>query len=79
MHLDLALSWDSQIAAKSRSTINGLGIITQLCPYLEQGNLRMLVQTLLTSQVDRTNALYMGLPLRLTCRLQQVQNAADVL
>ena len=40
------------------------------------GALTTLVHTLVISRVDHCNALYVGLPLRLTRKLQMVQNAA---
>ena len=69
MLLDPALSWDPQIAAVSRAAFNQLRLISQFCPYLDKGALRMLVYTLVISRINYCNAVYVGLPLRLTWRL----------
>ena len=49
--------------------------IAQLRPYLDGGALATLVHALVISRLDHCNTLYMGLPLRLTRKLQMVQNA----
>ena len=48
----------------------------QLRPLLDRAALREVTQALMTSRLDYCNALYMGLPLRCTRKLQLVQNAA---
>ena len=63
--LDPALSWDSQIAAVSRSAFTQCMVITQPRPYL----VRTLAQALVISRIDYCNALYMGLALGLNRRL----------
>lgn len=57
-----------------RSNFNKLSLIAQLHSYLNKACLRMLVQELVISWIDYWNALYVGLPLRLTQRLQWLQN-----
>ena len=46
--------------------------IARLRPYLDMGALTTLVHVLVISRLDHCNALYMGLPLRLTQKLQVV-------
>ena len=59
--LDLALSWDSQMAAMSRSGFNQLKIIAQLHPYLDEGAACKLVHALMNSRIDYCNTVYVGL------------------
>ena len=49
--LDPTLSYDSQVADMSRSTFNQLRLIAQIHPYLDEGSLRMLMQTLVISWI----------------------------
>lgn len=70
------MSWHPQIAAVSRPALNKLRLITHLRPYLDKGSLRTLVQALVITWIDYYNALYVGLPLNLTQRLQQVKKVA---
>ena len=72
--LDAALSVDSQIATVVCTAYFHLRQIGQLCPYLDIGSLTMPAHALVVSRLDYCNALYMGLPLVLSQRLQQVQN-----
>lgn len=71
-HQNPALSWDSHIAAMSRAAISQYRLIAQHSSYLDKGALRTLGQALIISQTVYGNALYTGLPLRLTWRLQQI-------
>ncbi|XP_070790389.1 vomeronasal type-2 receptor 26-like [Pituophis catenifer annectens] len=50
--------------------------IPQLRPYLDRDALCTVTHVLVTSRTDYCNALYMGLPLKTTQRLQLVQNEA---
>ena len=60
--LDLSLSWESQIAAMSRSAFNQLRLITQCCPYLDKDSFRTLVHSPVISHIDCCNALMSGFP-----------------
>ena len=75
--LDPALSMASQVASVVRSTYFQLTWVTQLYPYLDTGFLTMLIHVLVVSRLDYCNALYGGLPLVLSERLQQVQNSVS--
>lgn len=59
-----------EIAAMSRSTFNQLKLIAQPHTCLDESSLRTLVQALVRSQMNYCNALYVGIPLKLTQRLQ---------
>ena len=76
VHLDPALTMETQVASVVRSTYFHLWQIAQLRPYLDGGALNTLVHTLIISRLDHCNALYVGLPLRSMRKLQMVQNAA---
>ena len=76
IHLDPALTMESQVASVVRTAFYHLRRIAQLRPYLEVGALTTLVHALVISRLDHCNALYVGLPLRLLRKLQVVQNAA---
>ena len=75
IHLDLALTMETQVSSVVRSAHFRLWRIAQLHPYLDVGMLTTLVHILVVSRLDYCNALSMGLPLRLTWKLQMVQNA----
>ena len=72
--LDLSLLVTSQIASVVQSGYFHLMQIAQLHPYLDTGSLTMLVHVLVVLRLDYCNDLYLGLPLGLLQRLQQVQN-----
>ena len=76
IHLDLALTMETQVALVVRTAFFHLRRIAQLRPYLDVGVLTTLVHALVISRLDHCNALFMGLPLRLLRKLQVVQNAA---
>ena len=76
VHLDPALTMETQVVSVVHSTYFHLWRIVQLCPYLNVGSLTTLVHALVTSKLDYCKALYVGLPLRLMQKLQMVQNAA---
>ena len=71
VHLDPALTMETQVASVARSAYFHLWR-----PYLDGGALTTLVHALIILRLDHCNPLYMGLPLRLTQKLQMVQNAA---
>uniref|UniRef100_A0A8C6X2L9 Reverse transcriptase domain-containing protein n=1 Tax=Naja naja TaxID=35670 RepID=A0A8C6X2L9_NAJNA len=54
-------------------------LVHQLRPFLDRDALRTVTQALVISRLDYCNALYLGLPLCTTRRLQLVQNAAVVM
>ncbi|XP_061490034.1 tRNA-splicing endonuclease subunit Sen15 isoform X1 [Rhineura floridana] len=74
--LDSRLSMEAQISAVSRATWYQLHLIRRLQPYLPVQQLPLVVHALVTSRLDYCNALYVGLPLKTTQKLQLVQNAA---
>uniref|UniRef100_A0A8C6Y7A4 Reverse transcriptase domain-containing protein n=1 Tax=Naja naja TaxID=35670 RepID=A0A8C6Y7A4_NAJNA len=74
--LDTQLSLEEQVGAVTRGAFAQVRQLCQLCPYLDRDALRMVTHVLVTSRIDYCNALYMGLPLWTTRRLQLVQNAA---
>uniref|UniRef100_A0A8C7E7H9 Reverse transcriptase domain-containing protein n=1 Tax=Naja naja TaxID=35670 RepID=A0A8C7E7H9_NAJNA len=74
--LDSQLSLEEQVGAVTRGAFAEVCLVRQLCPYLNRDALRTVTHALVTSQINYCNALYMGLPLRTTRRLQLVQNAA---
>ena len=75
VHLDLALTMETQVASVVRFAYFHLWQIAQL-PYLDVGALTTLVHVLVISRLEYFNALYMGLPLRLMRKLQMVHNVA---
>ncbi|XP_058037869.1 uncharacterized protein LOC131197613 [Ahaetulla prasina] len=74
--LDGRLSFDEHLAAVSRRAFYQVRLVRQLRPFLDRDALCTVTHALVTSRLDYCNALYMGLPLRCTRRLQLVQNAA---
>ena len=79
VHLDPALTRESQVVSVVRTAHLHLWQIAQLCSYLDVGALTTLVHTLIVSRFYYCNVLYMGLPLRLMRKLQIVQNMATKL
>ena len=67
---------ETQVASVVHSAYYHLWQIAELRPYLDGGALTTLVHALIISRLDHCNALYVVLPLRLTRKLQMVQNAA---
>ncbi|XP_058023921.1 uncharacterized protein LOC131190598, partial [Ahaetulla prasina] len=74
--LDGRLSFDDHLAAVSRRAFYQVRLVRQLRPFLDRDALCTVTHALVTSRLDYCNALYMGLPLKCTRRLQLVQNAA---
>ena len=74
VHLNLALTMETQLASVVHSAYFHLWWIAQLRLCLDAGVLTTLVHELVISRLDHCNAIYMGLPLRLMRKLQIVQN-----
>ncbi|XP_058013047.1 uncharacterized protein LOC131185023 [Ahaetulla prasina] len=74
--LDGRLSFDDHVAAVSRRAFHQVRLVRQLRPFLDRDALCTVTHALVMSRLDYCNALYMGLPLKCTRRLQLVQNAA---
>ncbi|XP_053111605.1 uncharacterized protein LOC128327198 [Hemicordylus capensis] len=74
--LDPGLTLVSQVEAMARSAFYQLRLIRQLCPFLEEDDLKTVVHQLVISWLDYCNALYVGLPLYVVRKLQLVQHAA---
>uniref|UniRef100_A0A670J1P8 Reverse transcriptase domain-containing protein n=1 Tax=Podarcis muralis TaxID=64176 RepID=A0A670J1P8_PODMU len=73
---DTSLSMEAQITAITKAAFFHLRQAKQLAPYLSRPDLATVIHATVTSRLDYCNSLYMGLPLRLTQKLQRVQNAA---
>ncbi|XP_053224999.1 uncharacterized protein LOC128403884 [Podarcis raffonei] len=69
-------SLDAQVTATAKATFFHLRRIKQLVPYLSRPDLATVIHAMVTSRLDYCNSLYAGLPLKLTQKLQWVQNAA---
>ena len=67
---------EPQITSVVHSAYFHLRQIAQLHLYLDTKSLTTLVYALLVLRIDYCNALYMGLPMRLLWKLQQVQSTA---
>ena len=76
VRLDPSLSLEVQVGSVARSTWGQLRLIRQLRPFLDRDNLATVVHALVTFRLDYCNALYVGLPLKTTWKVQLVQNAA---
>ncbi|XP_058042561.1 retinoic acid-induced protein 2 isoform X2 [Ahaetulla prasina] len=74
--LDGRLSFDDHLVAVSKRAFHQVRLVRQLRPFLDREALCTVTHALVTSRLDYCNALYMGLPLKCTRRLQLVQNAA---
>ncbi|XP_058023146.1 uncharacterized protein LOC131190137 [Ahaetulla prasina] len=74
--LDGRLSFEEHLTTVSRRAFYQVRLICQLRPFLDRDALCTVTHALVTSRLDYCNALYMGLPLKSTRRLQLVQNAA---
>uniref|UniRef100_A0A8C6XGB6 Reverse transcriptase domain-containing protein n=1 Tax=Naja naja TaxID=35670 RepID=A0A8C6XGB6_NAJNA len=73
--LDSRLKLEEQVGAVARGAFAQVRLVRQLRPYLDRDALRTITQALVVSRLDYCNALYLGLPLCTTRRLQLVQNA----
>ena len=76
IHLDPALTMETQVVSVVRYAYFHLWRIAQLHLYFDGGALTTLVHALVISRLDYCNALYVGLSLRLMRKLQMVQNTA---
>ncbi|XP_060539382.1 uncharacterized protein LOC132709511 [Pantherophis guttatus] len=74
--LDSRLSLEEHLTAVTRRIFHQVRLIRQLRPFLDRDSLHTVTHALVTSRLDYCNALYMGLPLRSTRRLQLAQSAA---
>uniref|UniRef100_A0A8C6YEM4 Reverse transcriptase domain-containing protein n=1 Tax=Naja naja TaxID=35670 RepID=A0A8C6YEM4_NAJNA len=74
--LDSWLKLEEQVGAVARGAFAQVRLVRQLRPYLDWDALCTITQVLMVSRLDYCNALYLGLPLHTTRRLQLVQNAA---
>ncbi|KAF7251615.1 Ena/VASP-like protein [Varanus komodoensis] len=74
--LDPEQSLEAQVTAVARSAFLQLWLIHQLRPFLENDCLATVTHTLVTSQLDFCNALYVQLPLKMVRILHLVQNRA---
>ena len=70
VHLDPALTMETQVASVVRTAYFHLRRIAQVCSHLDGGSLTTLVHHLAVSRLDYCNVLYVGLPLRLMQKLQ---------
>ncbi|XP_060124758.1 uncharacterized protein LOC132591228 [Zootoca vivipara] len=74
--LDSQLSMEAQVNSVSRAAVYQLHLVRRLSPYLPTDCLSRVVHALVISRLDYCNALYVGLPLKVTRKLQLIQNAA---
>uniref|UniRef100_A0A670J4S4 Reverse transcriptase domain-containing protein n=1 Tax=Podarcis muralis TaxID=64176 RepID=A0A670J4S4_PODMU len=74
--LDSQLSMEAQVKSVSRAAVYQLHLVCRLRPYLPADCLTRVVHALVISRLDYCNALYVGLPLKVTRKLQLIQNAA---
>uniref|UniRef100_A0A670ISF5 Reverse transcriptase domain-containing protein n=1 Tax=Podarcis muralis TaxID=64176 RepID=A0A670ISF5_PODMU len=74
--LDSQLSMEAQVNSVSRVAVYQLHLVRRLRPYLPADCLARVVHALVISRLDYCNALYVGLPLKVTQKLQLIQNAA---
>ena len=72
VHMDLALTMETEVVSLVCSAYFHLWRIAQLQPYLDGGALTTLIHSLVILRLDHCNALYVGLPLRLMRKLQMV-------
>uniref|UniRef100_A0A670II27 Reverse transcriptase domain-containing protein n=1 Tax=Podarcis muralis TaxID=64176 RepID=A0A670II27_PODMU len=74
--LDSQLSMEAQVNFVSRAAVYQLHLVRRLRPYLPADCLVRVVHALVISRLDYYNVLYVGLPLKVTWKLQLIQNAA---
>lgn len=75
MTLKASLTMEAQVTSVTKWVFYQLGQVRQLVPYLSHSSSAIVIHVMVTSRMD-----YMGLLLRLTWKLQMVQNeAAQVL
>uniref|UniRef100_A0A670IWM0 Reverse transcriptase domain-containing protein n=1 Tax=Podarcis muralis TaxID=64176 RepID=A0A670IWM0_PODMU len=74
--LDASLSMEAQVTATAKATFFHLRRIKPLVPYLSRPDLATVIHATVISRLDYCNSLYAGLPLKLSQKLQRMQNAA---
>ncbi|XP_077788962.1 uncharacterized protein LOC114600407 [Podarcis muralis] len=74
--LDSQLSIEAQVNSVSRAAVYQLHLVHRLRPYLPADCLARVVHVLDISSLDYCNALFVGLPLKVTQKLQLIQIAA---
>lgn len=74
--LGALLSMEAQITNIARLTFFQLCEVRQLAPFLFLPDLPTLIHTIVTSRLFHLSSLYVVFPLRLTQKLQLLQNAA---
>ncbi|CAI7934913.1 Hypothetical predicted protein [Podarcis lilfordi] len=74
--LDSQLSMEAQVNSVSRAAVYQLHLVCRLRPYLPVDCLARVVHALVISHLDYCHALYVGLPVKVTRKLQLIQNAA---
>lgn len=66
---------EAQVTKFANQMFFQLHQVRQIAPYLSYPYLVTVIHEMVTSKMDYSNSLYMNLPLRLTWKLQLVQNA----
>lgn len=74
--LDTELSFNIQISKLVSSCFHTIRNISRIKKFLDEGQLKTLVSTLIFSKLDYCNALYYGLNTQLIDKMQVVQNSA---
>ena len=74
--MDSQLSMEAQVNSLSRAVVYQLHLVCRLRPYLSVDCLARVVHALVISRLDYCNAFYVGLPLKVTQKLQLIQNMA---
>ena len=74
--LDSQLSMEAQVNSVSRAAVYQLHLVSRPRPYLPTDCLARVGHALVISRLDYCNVLYVGLPLKVTRKLQLIQNAA---
>ena len=67
---------EAQANSVHRAAVYQLHLVRRQRPYLPADCLARVVHALVISRLDYYNALYVGLPLKVTQKLQLIQNAA---
>lgn len=76
MPQDPSLLLHKQIAAVAKSSYFQLWLVHQLRPFMDKKDLAMVSHALIISQLDCSNVFHLGLPLKMTLKLEPIQNAA---
>ena len=75
-HLDSELKMDTQISAVCRAAWFYLHQISKIRRYLNDDQLKTVIQAHVISRIDQNNSLLIGLPIKDITRIQRVQNAS---